>query len=224
MQQELSEDKKRAERIANTLRAVLEETDIRITELKKDAYEFKRDIVVGGENMRTGKTMAEKMTRYMEEKLRQRDGLIEKMRLKNATIKAQMNKVEAHLRQKEEMGDVLHYIDFHQLQIENKQYLSRIEERNEELLRLKTTTGRTVHTLNVVKQKLLDGIRDSNWLKTEISSRTAQLRAVQRDVNKTATDITREEKVYCRLDRQQTEAREMPTTLDYVQQKVRIHC
>ena len=35
--------------------AVLEETDIRIAELKKDAYEFKRDIVVGAENMRTGK-------------------------------------------------------------------------------------------------------------------------------------------------------------------------
>jgi hypothetical protein len=43
------------------LKAVLEETDIRIAELKKDAYEFKRDIVVGAENFRTGKTMAEKV-------------------------------------------------------------------------------------------------------------------------------------------------------------------
>jgi hypothetical protein len=31
------------------------------------------------------------------------------------------HQVEAQLKQKEEMGDVLHYIDFHQLQIENKQ-------------------------------------------------------------------------------------------------------
>ena len=38
---------------------------------------------------------------------------------------------------KEEMGDELKFIDFHQLQIENKQYVARIEERNEELLRLK---------------------------------------------------------------------------------------
>jgi hypothetical protein len=30
-------------------------------ELKKEAYEFKRDIVVGAENMRTGKTVAEKV-------------------------------------------------------------------------------------------------------------------------------------------------------------------
>lgn len=41
------------------------------------------------------------------------------------------------------MGDALHYIDFHQLQIENKQYVSRIEERNDELLKviLKTTNA-----------------------------------------------------------------------------------
>jgi len=32
------------------------------------------------------------------------------------------------------MGDVLHYIDFHQLQIENKQYMARIEEKNAQLL------------------------------------------------------------------------------------------
>lgn len=62
--------------------------------------------------------------------------------------------VENQLKQKEEMGDVLHYIDFHQLQIENKQYVSRIEERNDELLKLKMTTGATVQTLNSQKEKL----------------------------------------------------------------------
>ena len=36
------------------IQAVLEQTDVRIAELKKEAYEFKRDIVVGAENFRTG--------------------------------------------------------------------------------------------------------------------------------------------------------------------------
>ena len=42
------------------------------------------------------------------------------------------------------MGEVLHVVDFDQLKIENQQYLDRIEERNSELLRLKTTTGKAV--------------------------------------------------------------------------------
>merc|ERR1719486_1429706 len=103
VQKEVEETKRSSERLIDTLRAVLEETDIRIAELKKDAYEFKRDIVVGAENMRRGKPVAEKMVRYMEEKLRSRDSVIEKLRLKNATIKSHIQKVEAQLKQKEEM-------------------------------------------------------------------------------------------------------------------------
>ena len=39
------------------------------------------------------------------------------MKLKNSSIKGSMSKIEQQLKQKEEMGDVLHYIDFHQLQV-----------------------------------------------------------------------------------------------------------
>ena len=49
------------------------------------------------------------------------------------------------------MGEVLHAIDFDQLQIENKQYLAKIEERNAELLKLKMTAGNTVQILNYYK-------------------------------------------------------------------------
>ena len=69
--------------------------------------------------------------------------VVEKLRLKNASLKSQIQKVDLQLRQKEEMGDVLHYIDFHQLGIENKQYMAKIEERNQELLKLKMTTDKT---------------------------------------------------------------------------------
>ena len=77
--------------------------------------------------------------------------MIEKLRLKNATLKTHIKKVEVQLKHKEEMGDVLHYIDFHQLQIENKQYVAKIDERNQELLQLKMTTGKTVQVLNDLK-------------------------------------------------------------------------
>ncbi len=35
--------------------------------------QFKRDIIIGAENPRTGKIVAEKMIRFMEDKLRQKD-------------------------------------------------------------------------------------------------------------------------------------------------------
>jgi len=153
---EIEASKKNSEKMVETLKAVLEETEIKIGEIKRDAYEFKRDVVVGGENPRTGKIMAERVTRYFEDKLKSKDVLIEKLRLKNSTLKSQVYKIESQLGQKEEVGDVLHYIDFHQLQIENKQYVAKIEERNEELMVMKSSTGKTIQSLNDYKKRLQD--------------------------------------------------------------------
>ena len=219
---EAEDHRKTSEKLADTLRAVLEETDIRIAEMKKDAYEFKRDIVVGAENMRTGKTIAERMTRYMEEKLRHRDGMIEKLRLKNSTIKAQLQKAEAQMKQKEEMGDVLHYIDFHQLQIENRQYQFSIEERNEELLRLKLVTGKTAQTLNLLKQRLLVILSESAWLHREIAVRKEQLSKVDNDKSSVNMDIAVERRGKDHLG-QQAETGDVPSTLNYVEQKAHMY-
>jgi hypothetical protein len=55
-----------------------------------------------------------------------------------------MARLEQVVKQKEELADGLHLIDFEQLKIENQALNEKIEERNEELLKLKrkiTTTA-----------------------------------------------------------------------------------
>lgn len=51
------------------------------------------------------------------------------------------------------MGEVLHEVDFNQLRIENQQYLEKIDERNQDLLRLKQMAGTTIQVLNSYKVK-----------------------------------------------------------------------
>lgn len=80
----------------------------------------------------------------MEDRLKSSDALIEKLKLKNKSIKAQRDKLKQRVDQKEAMSDALHVVDFDQLKIENQQYLERIEEKNAELLQVKVTTGHTV--------------------------------------------------------------------------------
>jgi len=222
-QKETADTKINSEKLIDTLRAVLEETDLRIAELKKDAYEFKRDIVVGAENFRNGKTMAEKVVKYMEDKLRQKDAIIEKLRLKNATIKSQIQKVNAQLKQKEEMGDVLHYIDFHQLQIENKQYVAKIDERNQELLKLKMTTGNTVQILNTLKKTLTGVMHDREYLKKEIEARKAVLKKIKTDMGLVDEEMRKEEKTNKAMAAKSEQSSEMPHVLDYVAQKAEMY-
>lgn len=53
-----------------------------ITAIRKDAFEFQREILIGGENSRTGKIEAERIAKYFEEKLRSKDAEIEKLKSK----------------------------------------------------------------------------------------------------------------------------------------------
>ena len=67
--------------------------------------------------------------------------------------------------QKEEMGEVLHEVDFNQLKIENQQYIEKIDERNQDLLRLKLMAGNTLQVLNSYKVQLtfdIKGFLDKN--------------------------------------------------------------
>ena len=46
IREEIATTKRNSEQLLDTLHARMEECDVRIAEIKKDAYEFKRDIVV----------------------------------------------------------------------------------------------------------------------------------------------------------------------------------
>ena len=51
-------------------------------------YEFERDIAKGAVNKRTGQVVAERMLRYIEDKVRAKDTLVGKLRLKNSTLRS----------------------------------------------------------------------------------------------------------------------------------------
>ncbi|KAL3137941.1 hypothetical protein ABBQ38_005188 [Trebouxia sp. C0009 RCD-2024] len=191
------------ERECMEVATMLSEVDRRVAETKKDMYEFKRDVIVGAENVRTGKTMAEKMLKIMEERLKEKAAVTEKLHSKNHALKVQVRKTEQQLHQKEDMGEVLHVVDFDQLKIENQQYLDRIEERNTELLRLKATTGKAVQVLADHKASLATLQAQRKMLEKETAERKEQLARFENDWSKANTDKTAAKKTLQRLQAEQ---------------------
>jgi hypothetical protein len=63
-------------------------------------------------------------------------------------------KLTAQLKEKEKLITGLHLIDFEQLKIENTTLNEKIEERNEDLLKLRKKSTTTIHILTHVKEKL----------------------------------------------------------------------
>lgn len=141
------------------------------------------------------------------------------MRLKNATLKVQKNKLHLQLKQKEEMGEVLHVIDFDQLQIENKQYQTKIEERNNELLKLKKSAGKTVQILNFHKKKLANLTKESEKLDSEIKSRKDLLARLTAETVQVCNEREKAKQFNKDLREQISDFR-VPHVMDYVHVKV----
>ncbi|XP_060134133.1 coiled-coil domain-containing protein 96 [Zootoca vivipara] len=94
------------------------------------------------------------------------------VRLENIKLKHRIQKLDASLKAMEQLAEGLHLIDFEQLKIENQTYNEKIEERNEELMKLRKKITNTVQILTQVKEKL-------QFVEAENHGQRAQLMAVE---------------------------------------------
>lgn len=184
----IEEGREKSETLLERLKAILEGTDLSIAEIRKEAFDFGR-FLSAAENGRTGKYDAEKLMKYMDDKFKAKEALIDKLQLKNVSLKTQILKADTQIRHKAEMGDDLKFIDFHQLQIENKKHVKDIDDRNNKLLTLKINSGNTVQTLNSLKKKLTDAIREQDHIAIEMKIKQQKMEKTKKAIKKTKEDI-----------------------------------
>ncbi|XP_077166935.1 cilia- and flagella-associated protein 263 isoform X2 [Paroedura picta] len=214
--------KKNSEQILQNYLAVLEEADIRIVDIKKAIADFEKDIVKTITKKKGSIIASDKVMRYMEEKIRFRDVLKEKIRLKNDSLKVQKKKMQMQLKQKEELGEALHEVDFQQLKIENAQFLEKIEERNQDLLRQKMTVGNALQILNCYKRKLQTATAMATRLVKDITQRKDSLEKIEREFIVVVQERDKAEILNKKL-RKQLAYYKVPPVLDYVHEKIEVH-
>ncbi|XP_061449665.1 coiled-coil domain-containing protein 113 isoform X2 [Rhineura floridana] len=214
--------KENSERILQNYMAVLEEADIRMTDIKKAMQDFDKDIIKTITKKKGSVIASDKVLRYMEDKIRSRDVLKEKIRLKNDSLKVQKKKMQLQLKQKEELGEALHEVDFQQLKIENAQFLEKIDERNQDLLQLKLTVGNTLQVLNFYKKKLQSATAMATHLVKDIAQRKESLEKIEREAILVEEERDMTEVLNKKLRRQLAEYK-VPPVLNYVHEKMAVH-
>ncbi|XP_050760158.1 coiled-coil domain-containing protein 113 [Gymnogyps californianus] len=221
MKDEIQRMKEDSEQTLQNLEAVIEEADVWWTDVKKAISDFEKDIVSTISSKKGSIIASEKLLRYMEEKNRQRDLLREKLRLKNYLLKGYKKKLQQQLRQKEQMGETLHELRLQQLQVRNAQYQEKIDEKNQELLQLKLTSGKTVQVLNFYKRKLQDAMETSTSLMKDISQRKELLQRIEREAALVEEQRAKAESVNRQL-RKQLSDYDVPPVLSYVRKKMAV--
>lgn len=103
------------------------------------------------------------------------------VRLENVQLKQSLVHFETRMRTQEDQTQGLLLIDFEQLKIENQTFNEKIEERNEELLKLRNKVTNSVQVITHMKEKLHFMNTENACKKTQLAEIEAQV-ALGRDI------------------------------------------
>ncbi|XP_036407700.1 coiled-coil domain-containing protein 96 [Megalops cyprinoides] len=115
---------------------------------------LKRDVLVKALSQRRGKMAAVMEVDQLQASEQRKQNELVQVRLENIKLRNKTRRLEALLTASEELAGGLHPIDFEQLKIENQTYEEKIEERNEDLLKLRRKVGQSVQVLTHITEKL----------------------------------------------------------------------
>ena len=171
--------------------------DQKLKVIAESFREFKREIARGAENSRTGKPIPKRVIEQFEEMELKREEEAEKVRLKNINLRMTLKKLENSLRAKEQLAEGLHLIDFEQLKIENQTLNEKIEERNEELHKLRKKNTSNVQVLTHIKEKLQFVAAENAVVRRRLTELDAELSRERDRLTKAKRDreVLRTEKI-----------------------------
>ncbi len=208
------------DRVAMDLQRRLDDKEEQAQKILESFREFKRDIAKGAENSRTGKPMPLRIISQFESTETKKDQDVEKVRLKNINLRTQLRKIEQQLRAKEQLAEGLHLIDFEQLKIENQTLNEKIEERNEELHKLRKKTTTTVQVLTHIKEKLQFVQGENGQLKHELSALDGELGTERDGLTKSKRERDRLRKENSKLKQRQGFVNSDLLVQDFEQRKI----
>merc|ERR1719393_265771 len=171
----------KAARMSEELKNQLEEKRAKAMECRDSFRDFKRSVARNAEYSRTGKRIPLNIIQEIEDFELDKDAEVEEVRGANISLKNRLAKLELQLRKKDELAENLHVIDFEQLKIENQTLNEKIEERHEELHKLRKKTVIMVQVITHMREKLQFIARENAKLKAELARLDQEL-ASQRDL------------------------------------------
>ena len=142
------------DQLAHDLQTRLDDREYKANEISESFRAFKSEILAKAENTRTSKPLSKKLTKQFEVAQAKREEDLERVRLRNISMRTSLLRLERLLRSREQLAEGLHMIDFEQLKVENQTLYEKIEERTEELTKLNRKKTNTVQVLTHVREKL----------------------------------------------------------------------
>lgn len=184
------------------LLAINQEIISNIKDIKVEVIELNRKIDIQSENPKSGKINAEIFHKFFDEKFKKLENLRNKLDEQNKNLVKQILLARKKIDKKDKSNE-LEFIDFHQLQIENKKYVKEVDEKNKLLLKLKMTIGKITQDKNKTKDRLNGEINSLEDVKKEIKDKEKQIKKIETMIDNQDKQKKKNEAQTTKLDRKQ---------------------
>lgn len=194
-------EKKKDEK-TDKLLATNQEIISNIKDIKMEVYELNRKIDIQSENPKSGKINAEIFHKFFDEKFKKLDNLKNKLKEQNNNLIKQITIARKKIEKKDKSNE-LEFIDFHQLQIENKKYVKEVDEKNKLLLKLKMTIGKITQDKNKTKDRLNKEVKSLDNLRRNTNDKNKQISKIDHMIENQKKEEKRIETLTKNLNRKQ---------------------
>ena len=190
----LKETQDRYNKMASELQAKLVEKQQKCHEIEAQFKALKNSVSKSAQFVRTGKALQPSAIAKWEEHEALKDQEVYQYRLQNISLRNRYDNLQKQYQKKEQLADGLHMIDFEQLKIENNTLNEKIEERNEELSRLKKKITYTVINLSHTREKYQWFLKKNEQKKKEVDELTEELKNIKMEHTKLKGEKEKEQK------------------------------
>lgn len=192
---ELSEvDNNKRTVISSELKSLKWERDCKFNELNKmfkGLMTQEKDTGYGLIYTKTGKPIPDKLVERMLHRQKQQIETVGDMRLRHIQLKNMVLEKQNAISQLDKIGDNLYLMDYEQLKVENRSYVDKMEEKDEELCRLRTKCQKTIQILAHMREK-------SSALECDIKYWNTKLENLKRQSVRVGISIL--SSIYCKIN------------------------
>ena len=172
-----------SKQLIDTLETIMTELKLRIEDKKKEAFDFKREVVDGDKDAQ----------RWVLNKVNRRDTHSEKLKIQS--LRSYKLKLEKLLREREGGNASTHYIEFHQLEIENKNIASDLQRKTKEFIAIKINALQQTSANDLLKTALERLMKNKEVVEKQITTRKNRAMKAGLDMTKIMSEIKVEEAI-----------------------------
>ncbi|MCQ2817424.1 MAG: DUF4201 domain-containing protein [archaeon] len=183
---ELNEHKKKLDADLVKYKESISEQEAKKQEVYNILIEYKRELLDNAETRKGTKISKIQKEKWLNEEKKYEDQ-IKDLRIESFTKTLELNRLKKEFKKMEDYFEGLHIIDFEQLKIENNTLTEKIEDRNEEIHKLKGKINTTVQVLAHLQEK-------SDNVAAQIKEHKTLVEELDGKISKTKDELSKSKK------------------------------